>query len=85
MQILISRNAEKQLEGLPKEVRARIKEIFVILREEGMSSAIEIRRLRGLKGHYRLRIGKYRVRFEFEKPDTIKIYWIGPRSQAYKD
>ncbi|MHA2202429.1 MAG: hypothetical protein ACW991_01955 [Candidatus Hodarchaeales archaeon] len=29
--------------------------------------------------------GNYRVRFEVEKSDKIKIYWVGKRSKAYND
>ncbi|MGQ4915559.1 MAG: type II toxin-antitoxin system RelE family toxin [Candidatus Asgardarchaeia archaeon] len=44
---------------------------------------IDIKKLRGYKNHYRLRIGSYRVLFEFESGDTILIHAILHRKKAY--
>ncbi len=85
MEILISKKARKQLEDLPNSVQANIRETFQRLLSEGLGANLDIKKMRGYDYHYRIRIGNYRVRFEFEKPDTIKIYWVGKRSQAYQD
>ena len=85
VEILITKKAKKKLNDLPKEIQVKIKEIFMQIRDEGPSSSLKIKKMRGLIHHYRLRIGNYRVRFEFEKPDKIKIYWVGKISQAYND
>ena len=52
---------------------------------EARARALELKKVRGFKNHFPLRVGNYRVRFEFEKPDKIKIYWVGKRSKAYDD
>jgi mRNA interferase RelE/StbE len=85
VEILISSKAQKQLKGLPKEVQDRIKEDFIQLRDGDITSSLGIKKLRGFKNHYRLRVGNYRVRFEVENSDKIKIYWVGKRSKAYDD
>ena len=61
MEILISSKAQKQLKALPKEVQDRIKENFIQLRDGDIISSLGIKKLRGFKSHYRLRVGNYRV------------------------
>jgi len=85
MDILISNKAGKQLGDLPKTVQNAIRQIFLELQEKGLEARIDLKKLKGFPDHYRLRVGDYRARFEFEKPDTLKIYWIGKRSKAYND
>lgn len=84
MEILISKKAGKQLDDLLREAQKKIKQIFILIHKEGTSSSLDIKKLRGLENHYRIRTGNYRVLFEFDKPDTLRIYWVGIRSQAYK-
>ncbi len=85
MEILISSKANKQLKDLPKDVQNRIKNNFIQIRDGDLSSSLGIKKLRGFKNHFRLRVGNYRIRFEVENSDTIKIFWIGKRSKAYDD
>jgi mRNA interferase RelE/StbE len=37
------------------------------------------------KGFYKLRVGDYRIVYEFETPTTMLIRLIGHRSRVYKD
>ena len=85
LDLLISPKAEKQLLSLPKDIQENIRRNLNILLDEGLRSSIDIKKLAGYSNHYRIRIGEYRVRMEFEKPDKLKIYWIGKRSKAYSD
>ena len=85
MDILISSKAEKQFTSLPIEIQSSIRESFALLQEEGLSTNLDIKKLKGYPNHYRIRIGDYRIRMEFEKPDKLLIYWIGSRSKAYRD
>jgi mRNA interferase RelE/StbE len=43
----------------------------------------DIKKLEGRDG-YRVRIGDYRILFDIEN-DTVSIYKIAPRGQAYKE
>ena len=43
---------------------------------------LDIKKLRGCKNHYRLRVGNYRILFELERPRRIIVYAILPRKQA---
>lgn len=67
------------------DIQSNIREAFISLQEEGMSANLDIKKLSGYSNHYRIRIGNYRIRMEFEKPNRLKIFWIGKRSKAYKD
>jgi mRNA interferase RelE/StbE len=55
-----------------------------VLRDYGFTPRLDIKKLKGYRNHYRLRVGEYRVLFELEKPDKIIIYAILPRKQAYQ-
>ena len=48
----------------------------------GFSSKLDIKKLKGYKNHYRLRIGRYRVLFELEKPRRIIVYAILPQKAS---
>ncbi|MHA1984982.1 MAG: type II toxin-antitoxin system RelE family toxin [Candidatus Hodarchaeales archaeon] len=84
MDVLISSKAEKQFMSLPSEIQISIRELFTLLQEEGLTANLDIKKLKGYPNYYRIRIGDYRIRMEFEKPDKLLIYWIGKRSKAYR-
>ena len=46
---------------------------------------MDIRKLKGYPNHYRIGIGDYRVLFKYEKPDILRIFLVGRRSQAYEN
>jgi mRNA-degrading endonuclease RelE of RelBE toxin-antitoxin system len=54
------------------------------LEEEGLSARIDIKRLRGYRRHYRVRLGNYRIRFELSADQTIVFYSISQRESAYE-
>jgi mRNA-degrading endonuclease RelE of RelBE toxin-antitoxin system len=54
------------------------------LEEEGLSARIDIKRLRGYRRHYRVRLGNYRIRFELSADQTIVVYSISQRESAYE-
>ncbi|MCD6095466.1 MAG: type II toxin-antitoxin system RelE/ParE family toxin [Thermoprotei archaeon] len=56
---------------------------LTILRDYGFTVRLDIKKLRGYKNHYRLRVGSYRILFELERPCRIIVYTILPRKQAY--
>jgi len=83
-QVLLERKAANQLEKLSEDARSRIIEALHILRDEGFSPRLDIKKLRGYKSHYRLRTGKLRILFEMRPERTIIIYAILPRNLAYQ-
>jgi mRNA interferase RelE/StbE len=84
-EVYFERKTLKNLKKLDKNLKSRILEALRTLRDEGFSRKLDIKKLKGYKNHYRLRIGHYRILFELQKPKTIIIYAILPREKAYKD
>ncbi len=80
----ITRKALKELNKLDSRSRNKILEALIILRDYGFTSKLDIKKLRGYKNQYRIKVGKYRILFELEKPRKIIIYAILPRKKAYK-
>jgi len=80
----ITRKALKELNKLDPYTRNRILEALIILRDYGFTSRLDIKKLRGYKSHYRIRVGEYRILFELEKPRKIIVYAILPRKEVYK-
>ena len=81
--VLLEGRARRQLDRLDGDTRSRILEALRILRENGFSSRLDLRKLKGYRDHYRLRVGRYRVLFELQPEKTAIIYAILPRRRAY--
>lgn len=80
MNILYSKTSLKYLSKLDKNVRANIVGAIDKLPDTG-----DIKKMRGrsIEGLYRLRLGKYRILFIWEK-DSIKILNVDTRGDIYK-
>jgi mRNA interferase RelE/StbE len=59
-QIIIPKAVEKELDGLPSEIRERMLEKIASLMLEPRPSGVV--KLKGYENQYRVRIGSYRVR-----------------------
>jgi mRNA interferase RelE/StbE len=81
--VFLEKKAFKQLEKLSKDTRNRMIEALHTLRDEGFSKRLDIKKLRGYRKQYRLRVGKYRILFELRAEKTIVVYAILPRKAAY--
>ena len=82
--VSIERKALKELNELDPYLRDRVLKALIVLRDYGFTSRLDIKKLRGYQSHYRIRVGKYRILFELEKPRKIIVYAILPRKEAYK-
>ncbi|RJS86660.1 type II toxin-antitoxin system RelE/ParE family toxin [Candidatus Bathyarchaeota archaeon] len=82
-EIYLEHRAAKQLRRLRGEIQSRIVESLRILGEHGFTARLNIKKLRGYRNHYRLRIGEYRILFEFVRPRRIIVYAILHRRRAY--
>jgi mRNA interferase RelE/StbE len=71
--------ALKILESLPKDVRREIGFAIELLQR---NFAGDIKKLKGHKIEYRLRVGSYRVRFELIGNHLI-VYDVGDRKDIY--
>jgi mRNA interferase RelE/StbE len=76
---------------LPAEIKSQLRNESVSIKQaigyglhllqEDLSG--DVKKLKGFKNKYRLRVGDYRVLFELEK-DIISVYAFGHRREIYR-
>jgi mRNA interferase RelE/StbE len=79
----LGKDAEKALNLLDSSIRERIMEQLRKLKE-GFSPELDIKKLKGYRTYYRLRVGDYRVILDLQPEYTIIVLTILPRKKAYK-
>lgn len=90
VRVLITREAQKEFDDLPTEIKFRVQEII-----ERLRNWPEVSGARGLgrelAGQYRIRTGKYRVQFRVDQSDVdenevtvVTIVRIGHREGFYE-
>lgn len=81
-ELRFTRTAEKDLRRLDQQIRTRM--LAALDRLQAQDRSLDIRRLTGSE-HYRLRIGDWRVIFDYEPAtQTVLIRHILPRGRAYE-
>ena len=84
VRILISRAAERELARLPRDVQERFARAFGELEKDpGPSPGLDVGRLRGMKGAWRLRVGSYRGIYELEE-GQLRFTRFGHRKDIYR-
>jgi mRNA interferase RelE/StbE len=81
--VFLEGKAEKQLRKLAREDRERISGRIQRLKE-GLLPELDVKKLKGYKDQYRLRVGEFRVLFELQPEHTIVVYTVLPRKKAYQ-
>jgi mRNA interferase RelE/StbE len=81
--VFLDRKAEKQLDTTPEPNRSRIREKLLFLKNSGFSPELDIRKLKGYRNYYRIRVGSYRILFELREGFVIVVFAILPRDKAY--
>lgn len=80
----ISRQAQREIDGLPTEIKDRVKSSLAGLITHPRQG--DIRKLAGRPNEFRLRIGDWRVIFRVEKArKQVVILAVRPRGSAYQD
>lgn len=81
--IRIKAIAEKDIRSLPPPIRERLTQTILSLRETPFPLGSQ--KLRGMDRHYRLRIGDYRILYEFDAAaGSVTIYRVKHRREAYR-
>lgn len=81
-QLELSDTARLSFKQLEEKVRSRVVEKL----ESFLTNNIEPEPLEGnLKGYYKLRVGDYRIIYEFPKSTVMRVRGIGHRSRVYKE
>jgi mRNA-degrading endonuclease RelE of RelBE toxin-antitoxin system len=79
--VLFRPQAARELERLPSSSRDQVVEAIERFAQTGHG---DVRMLAGEGRRLRLRVGDWRVRFAYEKPDIIRIPHIRNRREAYR-
>jgi mRNA interferase RelE/StbE len=72
--------ARADLRKLDKETAMRI---LLTLTRYGDTGEGDVKMLTDRDGLYRLRVGKWRLFFDLDSPNTVRIHGIDNRGQAY--
>ncbi len=80
--VLVEEKASKNLEKIPNKLKNSITKKLKLL-EQGIQPTLDIKKLKGYKNHYRLRVGNYRILFYLENANII-VYKIGKRESVYE-
>jgi len=84
-EIRASKSVLKDLEQLPRNLKSRVKELLEKIKLYPVPADEDVKKLRGLKATYRIRIGKYRMIYRvFWENKYVKLLYVGTREQAYK-
>jgi mRNA interferase RelE/StbE len=78
--LIIIDEAKRKLRLLPEEIKQEIGYRLFLLED---NLAGDIKKLKGSKNEFRLRVGVYRVIFELEG-QTITVYDVGHRKDIYR-
>jgi mRNA interferase RelE/StbE len=80
--VFLEKKVEKKLKEIENKSRKLVLKRLKIL-EKGFARELDIKKLKGFKNHYRLRVGKFRILF-YLAGDKIIIYRIAPREVVYE-
>jgi mRNA interferase RelE/StbE len=72
--------ARADLRRIEREIAMRI---LLALTQYGETGDGDVKKLTDRKGLYRLRVGKWRLFFDLDTPDSVRIHGIDNRGQAY--
>jgi mRNA-degrading endonuclease RelE of RelBE toxin-antitoxin system len=82
--LILTTAAEREYKRLPSDVQVRVAELFDgDFRADPFSSRFNTRKVQQPFTGYRLRLGDYRILFEFGD-GTILVYRIRHRKDAYR-
>ena len=79
--VLLRPQAARDLERLPNRNRDQVEEAIERFAHTGLG---DVKMLAGEERQLRLRVGDWRVRFVYEKPDIIRVLHIRNRREAYR-
>lgn len=80
-----SKDVDKFLEKAVPKLRNRVLEVFEELCRDPFSNAVDTKSMVNKKGHFRLRIGKYRFLYTIiEDEILIYVYKADSRGDIYK-
>ncbi len=83
-EVLATKKAEKQIKSLPPHIKKKIDELIDHLKDDPLpAKRYDLKKIRGKKDVYRIRIGNYRVLYKIQD-NVIIILLMIQRKQAYR-
>jgi len=79
--VFLEDKAAKQIGRLDPTTRSRILDALREL-EKGFSARLDIKKLKGAKYHYRIRVGDYRILFALQSSNAL-VYDVAHRQNVY--
>lgn len=81
----LTRSARKEFDQLPKKIQGKVLEVLDVLGRNPYSELLQIKKLKGAEGLYRVRIGDYRIVYSVESQQlTVLVIKIGNRKDVYR-
>ncbi len=82
VKVFLTHRAEKDIKNLSKELKQRIKNALLLLKEEPLKGETLLGKYEGLR---RWRVGNFRIIYEYiTKKKSILIIKIGHRREVYR-
>lgn len=79
--VFLEEKATKQIAQLDSATRSRILDALGEL-ERGFSARLDIKKLKGTRNHYRIRVGDYRILFALNSGNAL-VYDVAHRQSVY--
>jgi mRNA interferase RelE/StbE len=85
MQVVFKKTFFKDFKRLPDEIKSKVQQIvFVEFPDSNQFDDLRnIKKLKGNKNYYRIRVGSYRLGFKYES-NKITVYRILHRNEIYR-
>jgi len=83
--VLFSTQSSKYIKNLPAKIQKEVLLQFRIISENPFLNQLDIKKLKGVEKHYRLRISKYRFLYTIlDNEIIVYCYKAGSRGDVYK-
>ena len=79
-EVFLRKKAIKSIKKLPQDTRERVRE--AIMKMEDFPVGLDVKKIKGTKNKYRVRVGDYRIIIELQK-SMITVIDVLPREKAY--
>jgi len=83
IRVLIKKATFEKIQDCPADLKKRITDALKELESSWPMTRLDIKKLKGYEGHYRIRVGSYRVLFFYESGSAI-VYDVSSRKDVYK-
>lgn len=83
--VVLTKKTVKDLERAPRYIKNRVVEAIDALQESfAPVKRYDVKRLRGMEGIFRIRIGDWRIIYEVRRKEAlIVVHRVAPRGKAY--